>query len=258
MDQPRALLHAFAREAGRSVYAVIHSRDVDWAEGVQDEVSRPAASLLKIALAMAIEPRLADLSSLSVADLLQPSDDATVLRALDPGRILAPDEMLRLMLMASDNPCARWALGQVGIRAVEEAVACTSGTTTVREDPHEPGTLEGSTTARDAVSLLRAVLDEKRFPVSAAALRQSIRNSRIPLGATTDDVSIAHKTGTLTGVAHDVAHLRCRSGDMWIAFLTEEQHDILITGYEMGICARSLLDHFGLQVERTLSAVVET
>lgn len=36
----------------------------------------------------------------------------------------------------------------------------------------------------------------------------------------------------------------------------DDQHDTLVTGYEMGICTRSLLEHFGLQVTRTVSAVV--
>ena len=259
VDRPTALLQSFAREPGRSVYAIVRTPELEWAGGVCEDTSRPAASLLKLPLAMALEPRLAELAPCSVASLLQADDDATILRALDPDRLLAPSEMLRLMLMASDNPCARWALQQVGVSAVAAAANVSSaGASTVGENPREPGALVGSVTARGAVAMLQAVLDTVSFPVSSAALRQSIRNARIPLGATTDDVSIAHKTGTLTGVAHDVANLRCRTGDMWIAFLAEEQHDTLVTGYEMGICTRSLLEHFGLQVERTVSAVVET
>ena len=64
---------------------------------------------------------------------------------------------------------------------------------------------------------------------------------------------IAHKTGTLRGVAHDVAHLTCDRGDAWLAFLSYDQHDTLVTGYEMGVATRSLLEYAGLQVTSTRS-----
>jgi len=38
-----------------------------------------------------------------------------------------------------------------------------------------------------------------------------------------------------------------------LAFLTEHQHDTLVTGYEMGICTRGLLQAWGLAVRRTRS-----
>jgi hypothetical protein len=103
------------------------------------------------------------------------------------------------------------------------------------------------------VALIRSAADPDRFPACARALQHSIINSRIPLGVTAEDIDIAHKTGTLTGVAHDVAHLACRGGDVWLAFLSESQHDTLVTGYEMGLCTRELLECVGLQVMRSRS-----
>lgn len=231
--------------------------DGEWTGGLNHDVDRPAASLLKLPLAMALEPLLPDLKTQRVSDILSATDDASVLMALDPDRVLETAEVLRLMLSTSDNPSARWALRSTGLAAVQAATRdCGAVQTTVVEDLDDPGMLTGATTARDAVTLLRATLDRDRFPVSAFALTHSIRNSRIPLGASAQDVEIAHKTGTLSGVASDVARLTCRTGELWIAFLTEGQHDTLITGYEMGICTRGLLEHFGLQVTRTVSAEV--
>ena len=257
MDQALAILQGFGREPGRSAYAVVRSAAGEWSGGVESDTPRPAASLLKLPLAMAIEPRLAGLSGQRVADLLAPDDDGSVLQALESDRVLSPVELLRIMLSTSDNPCARWAWLSVGSGAVEVSLhEAAAHSTTLDPDAGEGMGFAGVTTARDAVALLRAALDPGRFPVTSGALGHSIRNSRIPLGATDLDVRIAHKTGTLAGVGHDVAHLRCRGGDMWIAFLAEEQHDILVTGYEMGICTRALLDHFGLAVVRTASADV--
>lgn len=257
MVPPLSLLREFARDPGRSVFVRVRTADAEWTGAVNDDVNRPAASLLKLPLAMALEPLLPDHKPQRVGDLLDERDDASVLMALDPDRVLAPEEILRLMLSASDNACARWALRSVGLQDVRAAVReCGALVTTVDEDPDEPGMLTGTTTARDAVTLLDETLDRTRFPVSAFALEHSIRNSRIPLGATDEDVLVAHKTGTLSGVASDVARLTCRTGTMSIAFLTDSQHDILVTGYEMGVCTRGLLDHFDLQVTRTVSAEV--
>lgn len=259
MVQARAILDEFGREPGRSAYAVVRSAEGEWSGGVDEDAPRPAASLLKLPLAMAVEPRLAGLADERVGDLLSSDDDGSVLQALDADRVLSPAEMLRVMLSTSDNPCARWALRVVGPGAAEASLRDTAAeSTTLDPDGGEGMALAGVTTARDAVALLRAALDPDRFPVTASALSHSLRNSRIPLGATDLDVRIAHKTGTLAGVGHDVAHVLARDGEMWIAFLAVEQHDTLVTGYEMGICTRSLLKHFGLAVVRTVSADVTT
>lgn len=259
MVPPLRLLQEFARDEGRSVFVRVRTADAEWTGGVNEAASRLAASLLKLPLAMATEPILARQDPQRVGDLVEACDDASILLALDPDHVLAPAEILRLMLSASDNPCARWALRSAGLQAVQAATReCGALTTRIEEDRDEVGVLTGTTTARDAVTLLRSALDRTRFPVSAFALEKSIRNSRVPLGVTHEDVRIAHKTGTLTGVASDVAHITCRTGDVSIAFLTDSQHDILVTGYEMGICTRDLLEYFDLQVARTLSAVVTT
>ena len=249
-EAARALLQDFAREPGRSVYAEWGT----WSGGVHDDLALPAASLAKLPLAMAVEPRLRDLAPRHVGDLVRPDDGPSVLYALDRERELSAPEMLRLLLSASDNPCARWAVDAVGMPAVAEAVSASGARHTTLEQSATFGVL-GDTTARDAVLLLKAACDAARFPVTAGALSRALGNSRIPLGATGDDVSIAHKTGTLQGVAHDVARISCEGGDLWIAFLSEHQHDTLVTGYEMGICTRSLLELFGQRATSTLGVL---
>ena len=57
----------------------------------------------------------------------------------------------------------------------------------------------------------------------------------------------------IAGVANDVAVINCAGGTVWIAFLAEAQHDTLVTGYEMGICTRELLDAWGLGARGTRS-----
>lgn len=247
-------LAAFCREPGRSAYAEIDGPLGHWSGGVDAGAPRPAASLLKVPLAMAVEPLVDDLTPQRVRDLLDRPGDASVLHVLSPDRMLSPSEMLGLMLAASDAPCARWAARSVGLDAVRAVLTSVGAeSTTCVADP-EFGLL-GQTTAFEAIRLLQAACNARRYPVSASALENSIVNSRIPLGATEEDVTVAHKTGTLGGVANDVARLTCDAGEVWLAFLSDDQHDTLVTGYEMGVCARALLEAAGLRLERTVGVL---
>lgn len=251
MSGLHSALEAFAREPGRSAYACLRVGSDEVCAGVNDTVLHPAASLLKLPLATALEPLLPSLKAQRVADLQ--ADDASVLQSLESDHLLAPAEMLRLMVSLSDNPIARWALEVVGVEAVREQVRRAGATDTTAE-VDGGGLLVGHTTARDAVALLAQALDDAATPLTTYALRHSLRNSRIPLGARRADVEIAHKTGTLTGVAHDVALISGHRGELLVAFLSSDQHDTLVTGYEMGLCTRAILEASGLSTQRTSSA----
>lgn len=242
----RAILQDFTRSEGRSAYAEIVTPEWSWRGGAREDRLRPAASLPKVAIGMALEPRLASLKAQRVGDLVH-VDDVSILHALHPDHVLLPLELHALMLSASDAPATRWAVDQVGLEAVHVVIRSTGASLTQVSEDSEFG-VRGVTTARDAVALVRAADDAARFPACARALRHSIANSRIPLGVTAADIAIAHKTGTLDGVAHDVAHLGCDRGDLWIAYLSEDEDDTLVTGYDMGVCTRALLDYAGLQV----------
>ena len=259
-DESARLLRAFAREPGRSVLARVETADATWEDGVAADEPHPAASLLKVPLALAAERAFA-------AGIL--SADATVavelldaggrgpepLRVLRPGLLLTAADVLGLCLSLSDHACATWLLDAVGVAAVRAVLAdlgCSA--TTVAEDRDAPSApLVGLTTARDALRLIAASQDAARCPLTARALRHTVYNSRIPLGADDRDVRVAHKTGSLFGVANDAALLECGGGTLALAFLSEQQHDTLVSGYEMGICTRGLLQAWGLAVRRSRS-----
>lgn len=254
------LLREFAREPGRSVLARVVTPGRMWEDGVAVDDPHPAASLLKVPLAMSAElafqsGRLDPCAVVPLSRLVTYARGPSVLRVLGPGLPLTAADVLGLCLAVSDRACAAWLLEEVGLAAVRTLIAdlsCTA-TTATRDHEHPGGPLVGRTTARDALCLLAAALDDGRFPRTARALQNTVRDSRIPLGATGRDVRIAHKTGGLAGVAHDVAVLDCPGGVVSLAFLTEGQHDTLVSGYEMGICTRGLLRAWGLTVRRSRS-----
>lgn len=255
-----ALLRTYAREPGRSVLARVEAGGALWQGGVAEDEPRPAASLLKVPLALAAEDACADgeldaSAPVPLAELLA-LDDPGPLRVLHPGLTLTVADVIGLCLALSNRACAAWLCARTGLAAAQEAaVRAGCRATTLSEvtasDPSFP--LSGRTTARDALRLLDAAADDRAHPLTAAALRHCAVNSRIPLGADGLDVDLAHKTGTLTGVAHDVAVMTCRGGSLCVAFLTERQHDTLVSGYEMGLCTRGLLETWDLAVRRTRS-----
>lgn len=259
-DTSTRLLCDYARERGRSAFVRVVTPAATWEGGVAADEPHPAASLLKLPLALATEQAFAAGSldpgtTVAVESLETGGRGPQPLRVLRPGLLLTAADMLGLSLSLSNRPCATWLLDRVGIAAVRSVVASLGcEATSVRADRHAPGApLVGRTTARDALRLLAAAQDAARSPLTAHALRNNVHNSRIPLGADELDVRMAHKTGSLAGVANDAAVLECTAGRLLLAFLSERQHDTLVTGYEMGICTRGLLEAWGLNVTRSRS-----
>ena len=247
----------YAAEPGRSALVRVSVDGRVWEGGVAADAVHPAASLLKLAVAIAAEEAVTHGSldatrRIPIAELGATPADRSVLDLLDPARDVSVAELLGLMLGSSDNPCTRWLVELVGLPQIADVVARLECAKTTIDADAEFG-VRGTTTCRDALTLLAAASDPVRHPASARALRHSIRNSRIPLGATEGDIQIAHKTGTLAGVAHDVAVLECAGGTAQIAFLTQDQHDTLVTGYAMGLCTRQVLTAWGLSARTTMS-----
>jgi beta-lactamase class A len=252
------LLREYAREPGRSAFVRVATATATWEGGIAADEPHPAASLLKVPLALAAERAFAvgDLdpdATVAVERLETAGRGPEPLRVLRPGLLLSATDVLGLCLALSDRACATWLLDAVGIAAVRDVVGSLGcRATSVSADRHAPGApLVGRTTARDALRLLAASQDAARYPITTHALRNTFHNSRIPLGATGLDVRIAHKTGSLAGVANDVAVLDCTEGTLLLAYLSEGQHDTLVSGYEMGICTRGLLRAWGLAVTRS-------
>lgn len=265
-ERAEAALRTFAREPGRSVAVRVAIGKSVWNAEIAGDEPRPAASLLKLPLAMAVEQAL-DVekgvtagdglaeATVRIGELLEGWSEPTVLRALDAERTLTAVELLRLMVSSSDGPSARWLHSAVGNQVVAVIEECGCTATEARLQPGAAGgALVGRTTANDALRLLAAALDVTRHPITAAALANSTLNSRIPLSVQRSDIAVAHKTGTLFGVAHDVARLQVPGGEVWLAFLTDAQHDTLVTGYEMGMCTQEVLAAFGVGVTATGSA----
>lgn len=247
-----AAISAFARDPGRSAAAIVRSPAGHWSGGVADHVPRPAASLLKLGIAMAAERALQHdegpiPGQVRIGEILGTDPSPSALRTLHEDITLRPADVLGLMISLSDNPCATWLLAAVGPARVRAALSGADiHDVHVAEPAACAGPIRGRCTAGQALALAIAAGDASRHPLTAAAMEHVVHAARIPIGVQRADIRVAHKTGSLTGVANDVAVIDCHGAEVLVAFLTEQQHDPLVTGHEMGLCTRRILDAWGL------------
>ena len=80
------------------------------------------------------------------------------------------------------------------------------------------------TTARDCLKLLRLVDTDPTYAFVKRMLANNLRNERIPKHLP-DDAVIAHKTGTLAGLVHDIAIVDNPVANYFLVVLADEVHD---------------------------------
>ena len=244
----RRIVRDFAGgDRGRSV-AVASLRGGSIGVAVAADVPRPGASLLKIPIVAAMHASGLDLEATVARRELGETRFGTVLSAFGPVHRFTLRELCALALVASDNLAADHLLGLVGLEAANRAAADLAGPATRLEvgfSDEYLGTagLVNVTTAREALRMIRAVVTEPRHAEIAAALRDGIRNPRIPLRL--PQLRVAAKSGTLYGVVNDVGVLFGAENDLGVAFLCEEQPDRERTALEIGDCAAALWSELG-------------
>jgi beta-lactamase class A len=191
----------------------------------------PAASLYKLAVLVEVYRRATagDLSlddtTVTIADVdLGDGGDET-----DSGSTLSLREAVERMITVSDNSCARALLRVLDIHHVN-ATAAKLGLrdTVINTDlPAGERTADFNTTSvRDMERLFvglqnGAVISPAASAEMLAVLGRQQINDRLPTGLPAG-TRIAHKTGNLEGVAHDVGVITTPSGPLVVIVLTED------------------------------------
>jgi beta-lactamase class A len=225
---------------------------------VRAEVVRPGASLLKLAVVLALEEAHADGAldaerTVAVQDLPL-TRFPTILRVLQPDHRLTLRELGGVALATSDNPAADHLLRVVGpdrVARLLTACGCRDTRLEVGFADAELGAAgrRNVTTADDQARLLRRVHGEPAWRGVVTALASSMRNTRLPL-LLPDDLVVAHKTGTLLGVTNDAGILYGEAVDLVIAVLTDGQADPPRTNLAIGELARDAWAALGEPVDR--------
>ncbi len=246
-----AVLSAFCGDdAGRSV-TFRSRRPFASAISIRGSEARPAASVMKVALAMAVFRNAAlgqvDLASRVPVRTFSPTRYVSILSAFDPESTLSVREVCRLALVTSDNPLAVHLQGLADFDAVNRLLAEVGCRPPCRmaagfsEDELGVKNRVNVLTADDAVRLMSVVRDDPRYCDLALALKNNLRNNRMP-ALLPEHVAVIHKTGTLEGVANDVGIVQDERVEFIAAFLTDNQPDPIGTSNDIARCTLGLFD----------------
>lgn len=213
----------------------------------------PAASLAKVPILLEVFRRFQEGLLDPEATVLLKAEDvvqgAGVLMELHPGLPLTLRDLARLMIVVSDNTASNVLLDVVGFQAVNDLVTRlgTKGTALNRKFMHAPGPAgDNVTTAQDCVRLLEAlwageVLGEPWREEALNILRRQQFREKIPMMLPVTAV-VAHKTGELDGVRHDVGLVEDR-GKAWVlAVLTRDGREPWELDYRVARISRWCYD----------------
>ncbi|NNN37645.1 serine hydrolase [Streptomyces sp. S3(2020)] len=208
---------------------------------VQRDASRafPAASLMKVPLVITVLEQL-DAKQVVPRSDLSATTYPSLLEVFDDHHTFTLQELCCLMLSTSDNPIGSYLTDRVGMTAVTQT-ARRIGTvdTCMRvgftDDELGAPARESTTTAADMALILQYVASQPHLQPMVRAMRNSMRNFRLPLRLP-DELPVAHKTGSLRGLAHDAGILFGRDRDVVAVFLTDHQPDTALVGIQIGDC----------------------
>ena len=220
------IVRTFTDQAGQIAVMVQSKTDPALGVAINDEKPLPSASLIKIAIACAAadDPQV-DLSKpIKVSDL-----DATfycsILQAFDPIDEISLKSLIGLMLIVSDNPATTAVLDAIGMDKVNAWLASNGLNETNLDIGFDDASLgaplrANQTNAQDCIRLLRLVDTNPAYAFIKHMLANNLRNERIPKKLP-DEAVIAHKTGTLNGLMHDIAIIESPDAAYYLVILAD-------------------------------------
>ncbi len=208
----------------------------------------PPASLIKVLIAETVVLSGMDLASPVAVSDLHDTMYPTILNTLDDDRQVSIGELLSFSLVTSDNASADYLLDCVGLDEVNKRAKdlglCHTHIATGFKDSEFCRGQESSTSASDMSQLLMHIFKQRQrsgYSRIWKSLINNLRNTRIP-GLLPDELAVAHKTGSLDGVAHDAGILLIPDMPLVLVILTKQEPSTLRTSLEMASFARSVYD----------------
>jgi beta-lactamase class A len=245
-----AAVRAFADAVPGRRVAIRALRGPKLAAGFGADEIVPSASLVKLPLAVAVMDAAHGPGSSFALDTLVARRDLgttsypSILEVLHPDHELSIAELLGIMLSTSDNPTSQYLLDLVGTNAATAAAERLGAKHTVlaagfTDDELGARGRANLTTANDMIEIFAGVAAEPRYRPLLVAMRNSMRNVRIPLRLD-DDLFVPHKTGSLAGLVNDAGIAYGGHVDLAVAFLTDQQPDTARTSTDIGDCMAAI------------------
>lgn len=185
----------------------------------------PSASLIKIPIMMETLQQV-EKKKLSLNQRIVVQDDVkvpySILNLLESGNSYSLKDVMTLMIVQSDNTAANILIDLVGMDNVNNYIRSLGLKNTVlqRKMMDESARKEGrenKTTALDMANLLEIIYKGSKENNSYSVIMKNILmnqldNSMMRMNIP-DDTTIAHKTGDLDGISHDVAIVYLKNVD---------------------------------------------
>jgi beta-lactamase class A len=192
-----------------------------------------AASLFKLAVMYETFRQDASgrlpLHSLLTLTATDAAEDLGTLDLLDlhVGDRLSVEDLVDLMITASDNTASSMLRNALGRQAIDQDIKALglSGTSVV--NPELPTTAADMAALLEAIATGRAVSKAASKEMAELLLRQRVRD-RIPAGIP-EGVLVGNKTGNWSNATHDVAIVYSPAGTYVLAVLSDIPDDGLIT-----------------------------
>lgn len=226
IDRLTRLCEKFAAQDGQIAVIVQSRTDPALSVAINAQLPLPSASVIKAAIACAAfdTPDLDLRQPVTVSDL-----DATfycsIIQAFEPGDQVSLKALIGLMLIVSDNPATSAVLDAIGKPRVNAWLDEKGLTETNLDVGFEDASLgtplrANLTTASDCLLLLQMIDTDPAYAPIKHMLANNLRNERIPK-LLPDEAVIAHKTGTLNGLCHDVAIVESPEAAFYLVVLAD-------------------------------------
>jgi beta-lactamase class A len=215
------------------------------------DVPRPAASVMKIPLIMSIYApgganRTERRARYKIKEF-QKTRYVSILAAFDPNHELTLAEICKLAIITSDNPLAVFLQSHTSFERVNKLLTSICGdfgntmATGFSEEELGPKNRANILTANACLRVLNALEQGSRYREVLTALENNLRNNRIP-ARLPETAVVAHKTGSLEGVANDAGIVRDSGVHFRVVFLTDRQPDTEKTSADIAHCSARLFE----------------
>jgi beta-lactamase class A len=222
-DDLTALLESAAGDRSLCVW-----RDGALVYGYREHITRSAASLIKVPLAMAIVDAGIDLDATVT---LHESDRVAGTGSFDTapaGTIATLRDLVSYALTESDNTASNLLIDHIGFDRVNAWLAERRLTTRLRRKFMDGESLragrDNTTTAAEMCAIFDRLL-ESRYESLVELLSRSVGDGKLEAGLP-PGVRIAHKVGDLPGVEHDAGIVFAPESPYVIAALTVDLPDV--------------------------------
>lgn len=201
---------AFVDQPGNIAVMVQSKNDPSVSVSINAAIVLPSASLIKAAIACTVadDPQINLSQRVKITDLDE-TFYCSVLQAFDPLDEISLKTLIGLMLIVSDNPATTAVLEAIGMDKVNTWLKSNGLKDTNLDIGFDDASLGtplrvNLTTAQDCIRLLQLIDTNPAYAFIKHMLANNLRNERIPKQLP-DEAVIAHKTGTLNGLMHDMA-----------------------------------------------------